>query len=302
MKTIQGQWKRGDNLWSFMAGGSRLGWVYRHPTTNTPSWTILASYGTGMGLGRRGTAGTIAAAKAAVLAALGIEKAPARRNPPSTTAQSMKANPSKRRRNVPSTTAQSMKANAKRNPFTPVAVAHVPGQRGEWLHADGTPRHRRNDNFTIYGPFQHGQPHPAAVAKQTELDRVLADYTARGAATRKPDAGLVAGLVAAMLAAGADGTETMLAGFARRHLKAARTAAKARPFYANPGSRWKGTSRDPFGRESLVRRVYGLGKCSWCGTKKKQYEYGTESDGGRTSWARGHYCGKSCFLDYYDGA
>ena len=57
-------------------------------------------------------------------------------------------------------------------------------------------------------------------------------------------------------------------------------------------------SRDPFARETRVKRYWGQGECGWCGRKGKQWEYGSESDSGRTGFTKGHYCGKSCHDSY----
>lgn len=67
-------------------------------------------------------------------------------------------------------------------------------------------------------------------------------------------------------------------------------------------------ARDPFARETLVRRtadrsdVAGTDRveCAWCG-QRSRFQYGVERDSlnGRTSWDRMTFCGISCRRTYH---
>lgn len=58
-------------------------------------------------------------------------------------------------------------------------------------------------------------------------------------------------------------------------------------------------SRDPFARAEVVRTKVGAGSCSWCGTVRRLWQYGTEVDTGHYSAHRGQFCSKSCHDDYH---
>jgi hypothetical protein len=109
------------------------------------------------------------------------------------------------------------------NSWSPTAIAVVPGTTGKWIYSDGRERHPQNNVFTIYGPFDvRGQPHPAAVAADAKLKSVLAKAAAKARGTKKASPELTYELVEAIKAAHGDGTDSMIEGFARRWLKAAR--------------------------------------------------------------------------------
>lgn len=63
-------------------------------------------------------------------------------------------------------------------------------------------------------------------------------------------------------------------------------------------------SRDPFARETLVRRVVkGYSCCQWCGNERVQgglFEYGTERyDRPGVNWHKGYFCSKGCHDSYH---
>jgi len=62
-------------------------------------------------------------------------------------------------------------------------------------------------------------------------------------------------------------------------------------------------SRDPFARESTVRRtVQSTLGCSWCGNRRRSgslFLYGTMPDAGRISWHTGLFCSKPCHGAYH---
>ncbi len=71
-------------------------------------------------------------------------------------------------------------------------------------------------------------------------------------------------------------------------------------------------SRDPFARETLVRRLARLtyhapgDGCAWCGSTRRNqdrlFQYGVERDDrpGRVAWDEHRFCGIECRRAYYD--
>jgi hypothetical protein len=57
-------------------------------------------------------------------------------------------------------------------------------------------------------------------------------------------------------------------------------------------------ARDPFARESVIRRKAPHGSCAWCGTRARLWEYGTESDAGRAWWSHVWVCCIGCDRAY----
>lgn len=62
-------------------------------------------------------------------------------------------------------------------------------------------------------------------------------------------------------------------------------------------------NRDPFARTETVRRaVKTTETCACCGSHRpsgKLFQYGTETDGGRTRWFDKLFCSVLCFRSFY---
>lgn len=66
--------------------------------------------------------------------------------------------------------------------------------------------------------------------------------------------------------------------------------------------RFTQVSRDPFARETLIRKSTSTSKtCDYCGQnhRGKLYTYGSETDSGRKTWAKGKFCSVQCYRDYH---
>lgn len=60
--------------------------------------------------------------------------------------------------------------------------------------------------------------------------------------------------------------------------------------------------RDPFARQTLVKKCVGVASCRNCGQSRRLWVYGTQPDSisGRTNWHTGSFCGLSCHDSYHD--
>jgi hypothetical protein len=59
--------------------------------------------------------------------------------------------------------------------------------------------------------------------------------------------------------------------------------------------------RNPFGRYTVVKESVGRDECDWCDSGVRWcWRYGRDNDGGRTEWASGKFCSKSCCESYHD--